>query len=299
MRFYLLLPVPALCWSPFPSQQGVLWIHEDCIHRFKGHFSVETSALGDTVAHSGGREQLQPCAHEVRRANSTREAALHYYSDWAAYAQSTRPAGYGHMSSDWVVPAAPKSTGPIPGMSSAYLFNGLEDSGGEVGTASYILQPVLSYGKSGCIVDPLQFFQWHLTSFHVTKSGRAYCGARLHVEEGELVRGTMHLGEDGKTWQVEATRLKSNESSTYSVQLTRKADAAYVTLETMINYGCDAFPASGSVTFSRNDLRDTSGGKVSPEWQKKILHTECGQRVELGSDGLVTIAWDANTTLLV
>lgn len=244
-------------------------------------------------------EAVPPCPHAPRRLNSTAArraglAANGYYSDWAAYAQTTHPDGFGYMASDWSVPKAPSSTGPVPGMSSSYLFNGLENSGGRVGTATFILQPVLSYGKSGCVVNPLNFFQWHLISFLVTNAGRAYCGARLSVQEGEQVRGVMRLGEDGQTWTVESMRLSNNQTSTYSIRMNQsKADTAYLTLETMINYSCKAFPASGSVTFARNLLADASGRSLEPTWAKKILHTECSQRVSFGADGSVTIAWDA------
>merc|ERR1712107_544574 len=139
---------------------------------------------------------LPPCPHGLRWLNTPNESAVkqlpliaagvedqtpNYYSDWVAYVQHTHNDGFGRMSSEWTVPSPPQSTGPVPGMSSVYFFNGLEDSGGTPGTATFILQPVLSYGKSGCIIDPLLFFQWHFTSFHVTNAGRAYCGARLAV----------------------------------------------------------------------------------------------------------------------
>merc|ERR1712232_35169 len=101
-------------------------------------------------------------------------------------------------------------------MSSAYFFNGLEDGAGVHGKATYVLQPVLTYGKSGCIIDPVNFFQWHFVSFSVTGAGRAYCGKRLSVKEGESIRGIMKLEEDGKTWTTSSIRLNSNETSTQS-----------------------------------------------------------------------------------
>jgi len=290
-------------WLPFPTPSGAILVHRDCIHHVEHDFHVEAgSGGGDVLSHGPHLEALPPCPHAPKRLNVTtvrhsgeKAASAGYYSDWAAYTQSTHPAGLGFMSSDWIVPAAPKSSGPVPGMSSSYLFNGLENSGGKAGTATVILQPVLSYGKSGCVIDPLNFFQWHLISFLVTNSGRAYCGARLSVQEGEPLRGVMRLGEDGQTWTVESTRLSNNQTSTYTARLGDfKADTAYLTLETMINYSCEAFPASGSVTFSKNLLADTAGQSVRPEWVEKILHTECRQRVHVDAGGDVTIAWDAD-----
>lgn len=65
---------------------------------------------------------------------------------------------------------------------------GLEDGGGHSGEASLILQPVLSYGKSGCVLNPLHFADWWLTSFYVSGSGRAHCGKNVGpLDQGERV----------------------------------------------------------------------------------------------------------------
>mmetsp|Transcript_92050 Transcript_92050/g.204288 ORF Transcript_92050/g.204288 Transcript_92050/m.204288 type:complete len:335 (-) Transcript_92050:112-1116(-) len=290
-------------WLSFPSPSGVVRIHRDCVHHVEGVFHVANSAAGDTLSAESpsgegvtATKVLSPCPHLPRRLNASAQITpqrLGYYSDWAAYAQSTHMEGFGLMSSEWTVPAAPASTGPIPGMSSAYLFNGLENSGGHSGTATFIMQPVLSYGKSGCILNPINFFQWHFISFLVTDAGRAYCGSRLSVEEGEQLRGSMRLGTDGRRWTIEAKRLKTNQTSTYSTDLGgKKANAAYATLETMVNYNCKAFPASGSTTFGKNVLADMAGRDVNTEWVKKVPHTECGQRVDVDESGNVKIAWN-------
>lgn len=200
------------------------------------------------------------------------------------------------MSSDWVVPAAPKSTGPVPGMSSVYFFNGLEDGGGVHGKASYVLQPVLTYGKSGCIIDPLEFFQWHFVSFSVTAAGRAYCGKRLSVKEGDKIRGIMQLENDKKTWTTSSIRLRDNQTSTQSTDLGEsQPNAAYVVLETMVNYNCNTFPAGGKLTFDTNVLKDRTGGSIRPSWKQLLRHTECSQRVDIASDGSVTISWEPKT----
>jgi len=294
-------------WAPFPSAHGLLWVHRGCIHQAGEHFHVgparlEGALASPTVTLASSGEQLAhpPCPHAARWENATSSPGHPaYYSDWAAYAQATHaPDGFGYMSSDWEVPAAPKSSGPVPGMSSAYVFNGLEDGSGKHGAASFILQPVLSYGKSGCVLDPLNFFSWHFTSFYVTQAGRAYCGRRLQVEEGEVLRGVMRL--QGTTWTVESVRLKNNETSSYSVDLGGKvADAAYLTLESMINYGCNNFPASGSVTFSSNVLKDVHGNTVTPSWTRMLRHTECNERVEVSDGGSVTLSWDTSASLVV
>ena len=109
---------------------------------------------------------------------------LGYYSDWSVYAKAVELKDhFSFLTSKWIVPETPKSTGPA-GMSSVYYFNGLEDGSGTHGNASFILQPVLQYGKSGCVIDPLLWHQWHLSAYLVDGDGRAHCGPRLKVETG-------------------------------------------------------------------------------------------------------------------
>ena len=83
----------------------------------------------------------------------------------------------------------PESKGPA-GLSSTYIFNGLEDGGGHHGSATLILQPVLQYGKSGCLVNPALWHSWHLGAYLVDGSGRAHCGPHIAVSTGQTVVGT-------------------------------------------------------------------------------------------------------------
>ena len=80
----------------------------------------------------------------------------------------------------------------------------LEDGSGHHGDASFILQPVLQYGKSGCVLDPLKWHSWHFIAFLVDGSGRAHCGSTLQVEEGETLVGNMTLQNTAaeQTWEV-------------------------------------------------------------------------------------------------
>jgi len=214
-------------WWPMPN--GMM-VHESCIHPWE-------------EAHL---ERLhEPCEFEPYPiANTTGERGNKgYYSGWSVYAQTTHSAGFGNLSSAWNVPAKPTSRGPAPPLisSSIYLFNGLEDGGGVSGAASLILQPVLQYGKSGCVHNPLMYDDWYLTSYLVTGSGRAYCGDTLGpLREGEEVVGTMWLTDTiDETWTVESVVPSTGDISTKSASLGegKTLDAAYLTLETMVIYG--------------------------------------------------------------
>ena len=47
-----------------------------------------------------------------------------------------------------------------------YPVSLFQDGGGVSGAASLILQPVLQYGKSGCVHNPLMYDDWYLLSRH-------------------------------------------------------------------------------------------------------------------------------------
>jgi len=195
------------------------------------------------------------------------------------------------MSSQWTVPANPAKRGPA-GLSSIYIFNGLEDGGGQHGNATLILQPVLQFGKSGCVKDPLLWGEWHLSAYHVSGAGRAYCGSVLRVKEGDVVVGTMSMSA-GNKWKITANKVGSTDISSIDATLSVKLDAAYCTLEAMIVYNCGVYPHSNGTTFSNNQLKDTSGATVTPSWTPMVRHSECGQHVTTGNSGDVTLHYDA------
>ncbi|KAK3243742.1 hypothetical protein CYMTET_39531 [Cymbomonas tetramitiformis] len=194
------------------------------------------------------------------------------------------------MSSTWVVPPKPESRGPA-GLSSVYFFNGLEDGSGVSQAASLILQPVLQFGKSGCLNDPLLWGEWHFTAYMVLGNGRAYCGKRLAVKPGETLEGGMVAGSSGE-WTVTARRVASGQTSSYTANLDmptgRKIDAAYATLEGMIIYNCKTYPSNNGTTFTNNVIKDGNGNLVNfkrTAWTPVVKHSECGQAVIRTMDG--------------
>lgn len=149
------------------------------------------------------------------------------------------------------------------------------------------------YGKSGCVLDPLEWQQWHWTSYLVSSSGRAHCGPSLKVSEGEVLVGNMSRTDAGNTnarqqnWELTALRVSTGQISRLSTQLSlpegAKVDTAYVTLEAMILYNCDAYPATLGTRFTENELIDGAGqaialgGSSRSSWLPKLRHDECGQ----------------------
>ena len=118
-------------WLAMPD--GKLY-HKSCIHYHDDEFQVESVDEGSLV----NGELFEACPYETRE-QEVQDENVSYYSDWAVYAQMAEKRRlFSEMSSVWEVPENPKTTGPA-GTSSIYLFNGLEDGGGEHGAASLIL----------------------------------------------------------------------------------------------------------------------------------------------------------------
>ena len=295
-------------WLPMP---GGIEIHESCIHRHHGTFSVAPATDGtNTMIVTDEHDadvRYPPCEHKPRprsrrRGHPGTERLNHhlhddglgpdqnygYYSDWSVYAQSTIDDArqFGSFSAEFIVPEEPTSRGPL-GLSSVYFFPGLEDGGGHHGNASLILQPVLQFGKSGCVIDPVEWGSWHYMSYLVTGDGRAHCGEKLSVSTGDALRGEMIQDPTSGKWTVNSVVLATNKTSTYTTALTGspKIDAAYITMEGMIIYGCDAYPPGGSVNFTSLSATDALSSAATLSWTKEIRHSECGQDVNASDDG--------------
>mmetsp|Transcript_38841 Transcript_38841/g.101589 ORF Transcript_38841/g.101589 Transcript_38841/m.101589 type:complete len:276 (-) Transcript_38841:237-1064(-) len=255
---------------------------EQCIHRLEEHHTVITTEAGDTLVNTrtGERVELPLCDSK---------ANVGYYSSWIVDTVSLHPS-IGMMATNWTVPTAPESRGPVPGMSSVYLFNGLED-GTNHHDSTFILQPVLSYGKSGCILNPLA--GWRFTAFYVTGSGRAYCGKVIEVEEGDTLQGRMT--KSGDSWTIEADAGAKGVSS-HTVSGGLAVTAAYITIEGMVIYNCKALPKDDLV-FSANVLSDIQGKALEPKWQTEIRHGECKPAVSVQGDD-VTVSWGAQDVVV-
>ena len=162
------------------------------------------------------------------------------------------------------------------------------------------MQPVLQYGKSGCLNNPLLWHEWHMTSYFVTGAGRAYCGKRLAVKTGQTVVGNMT--KDGDSWTVvSAVEGEGDAISTYTVSPSAISNApttAYLTLEGMLVYSCNTFPSSGAIRFFDNIVGSgQQKERVNSGWQAKIRHSECQQNVKIDGDGGVTVVWNNASTV--
>lgn len=260
---------------------------EECIHRFdEEHSVVSKGKEGDVVINrrTGEQRVLPPC-HLKAALEVQSNSSVGYYSSWIVDTVSVHQS-IGYMATNWTVPKAPQSRGPT-GLSSMYLFNGLEDGGGVRGASTFILQPVLSHGKSGCVLNP--FAGWEFTSFQVTGAGRAYCGRHFSVKEGDMLQGIMQLKE-GNTWDIISDAGRRGKSvHTAVLQDSQKIDSAYLTLEGMIVYNCKSLPDTG-VDFIANELADKDGKALTPKWRTDVRHNECQPTTEIKGD-TVSMKW--------
>ena len=142
-----------------------------------------------------------------------------------------------------------------------------------------IMQPVLQYGKSGCILDPLDWSSWHWTSYLVSGSGRAHCGPHFKVDEGEVLVGNMTRTDSGsaeasaQSWVVTALRTKTSEASTLSTQLSLPAGAKVD--GKLVEKGVRAYlrKVSDPASINRKELRSALEAKLGvdlAEWKDTI-----------------------------
>lgn len=294
----LLHAAPASASDDYVAMPDGFSYHGSCVHRH-GRFAFERLPGGRTRVVEDGHDEgevFDACTFD--RVPTTSVSSPDYYSDWSVYAQSAGPA-YNYMTSTWQVPPAPKSRGPL-GLSSVYLFNGLEDGAGHHGNASLILQPVLLFGKSGCLLNPASWGEWHVGSYLVDGNGRAHCGEHFQVKPNQTVVGTMAKAPGSNTWTVSTTVVgvgQENQTSTYTGSLgDKQIDAAYLTLEGMVIYNCATYPPSNGVTFKDVKLGTSSGGVAQKNsWTSMVRHSECGQQVKVESDDgkAVSLLWNA------
>lgn len=284
-------------WLPMPDGR---WYHRSCVHHHADGFELTRTKDEVTVREKGlPVAVLPPCPFTARSASQPRSAteAPLYYSDWSVYAQHVEASKqFSGMTSVWAVPPKPKNRGPA-GLSAVYFFNGLEDGGGQHGNATLILQPVLQHGRSGCLIDPLAWADWHLGAYLVDGNGRAHCGRNFKVNPGDSVLGNMTQTDVAtNTWLVQA-QVMGGTTSSYSASLgvDKIMNAAYITLEGMVIYNCGAYPPGNGTTFSANSLVDGSGAHVaSPLWVPMLRHQDCAQSVRTAGNGDVTLIYDAS-----
>ncbi len=167
-------------------------------------------------------------------------------------------------------------------------------------------------------------------------AGRAKCGTVLRVEEGDEVLdgGGGGGGDDDdndddeplhrsasasppRSAAVTPSQIQGNmtavgggvwnisvhsalQSASLEVSPPAPVTNAFLTIETIVNYNCQLFPAppSTQLLFSAVTLRDDAGRDVPLHWQPEVKHHECDQDVAV-LDGGRQVALMYNSSLPV
>ncbi len=107
----------------------------------------------------------------------------------------------------------------------------------------------------------------------------------------------MTAAGDGRSWNV-SVRTPQHVASLLADPPAAVTNA-FLTIETLVNYNCQLFPAlpSSQVLFHSLLLRDTDGASVPLLWQPELKHRECQQDVAV-LDGGTRVALLYNSSLL-
>jgi len=166
------------------------------------------------------------------------------------------------------------------------------------------LQPILQWGKSGCLRNPEDWEAWNVISY-LTSGGRFHCGGRVPAKAGHRVVTKIKESETVRgDWEVEASTEEKHKElrSRYTLRLPKKdeIDAAYINIELLRLYSCKTYPGTPNghgVKFEHNRLKfgnftevpDIAGG-----WVTHVPNKYCNQGVRIGAfSGDVELYWDA------
>lgn len=231
-------------WSEMPDGK---FYHNSCIHNHGTEFHADRSNEGTHVVTENGSEWMADCEHKP----FTKPVDTGFGKPFSGLSISTEqssPEGrYAEFKSEWVVPPNPKDDGP-GNVTTIFLFNSLEDGGSKYTDSTVKLQPVLQWGQSACLKDPITAEAWNIITY-LTAGGRVHCGARVSAVAGHTVVGLMKESEiKAGDWEVVAHTIESEKKvkSRYSLRLPKAdvVDAAYIGIELEKLYTCNSYPAT-------------------------------------------------------
>ncbi len=99
------------------------------------------------------------------------------------------------------------------------------------------------------------------------------------------IQGNMTAVGDGRSWNI-SVRTPQHFASLLA-DPPAPVTNAFLTIETLVNYNCQLFPAapSSQVLFHSVLLRGSDGDSVPLLWQPELKHRECQQDVAVLDDG--------------
>ncbi len=193
---------------------------------------------------------------------------------WIAYALWNNATGkpVSSFKSMWQVPPPPSKS---DAGATIFLFNGIENSGANLG----ILQPVLQWGSSAAGGGSY----WSVASWYVTSGGQAFHTNLVRVNEGDTLIGVMSLtGQSGGSFSY-TSEFQGIANTQLPVQNIAQLTLCDVTLEAYGINACGNYPNAPLTQFTEINIR--TGSTVPPvKWGPVNRVTDCGQHAAVVSD---------------
>jgi len=253
--------------TPFGSRP------KECVHFVSEDYFVEDRESHSIVieAATGNQEQfIAPCSTPIKRGTQTPPLP----SGWAAYAYAMADKPITSYNGTWSVPADPQDEGT----QTLFLFTGLQNSYFDDADVENIIQPVLQWGPSEAGGGEY----WSLASWYVDSNDNAYYSTLTKTDAGNVITGTMVLGDD-KKWVITAVDDKA-ASTVLTIATNTSEPYAFVTLEVYTVSKCLEYP-TGSDLFYNLMFAPT----FTPTWTPET-DPGCEEAVTVSSSG-VTITF--------
>jgi hypothetical protein len=243
-------------------------LHRACVHEVPVGATVDDANL--VTRKDGTKFQIPVCPYPKTRSSASflRSSAgplrvsapvINGYVESAQY-NASGGTSFRQLYANWTVPQAPTQGGSNY---TYYTFPGLVD-------ASYILQPVLSWGNNNAYGGAYySLASWKCNSgsdCHYSTPVTVYAGDAIH---GSIVASSCTAGVSC-TWTITGTDNTTSSSSTYSVSGTDGYTLALGAAVEVYGIGsCDQFPPP-KVSYTSISLYNNSGTQVTPSWSKSV-----------------------------
>ena len=253
---------------------GVGAVHPSCVHIVEDGTVLDPTS--NSITHPDGRQEAMPphCEYAAVTSSGASHAAGDLANGWMEAGIWEANRSVGALAADYGVPDNPHT---IDNHTFIAEFPSLEHTWPN---PEYIIQPVLQWNQAGFSRE------WSI----VAEAGGAAFGGHYyqpnpqrtwtnHIIRGELA-GSECSGNHCAKWTIVATDLDTGRKSSLVIVKNTWSLAAVAggVLEAYGIKRCSDLPGSWT-KFYNVDVRDQSGGLLSPPWEKWINISACGDHL--------------------
>mmetsp|Transcript_19295 Transcript_19295/g.28736 ORF Transcript_19295/g.28736 Transcript_19295/m.28736 type:complete len:300 (+) Transcript_19295:604-1503(+) len=259
---------------------------KSCVHTLlEGEYFHEKLQSGEIVLkhieNSNYTRLLPACLFKAKKVSAQDNG-------WNVYASTYTPGGAetSFLESVWQVPTEPQTKTD----QTIFIFNALQPM--HFGSEPSIIQPVLQWGIGSAAPGSIR--AWQLACWYVPDGGHTLISSLKKVSTGDTIKGTMQLSTNSKgneVWTIIGLDETTNVETTLHLATNPNENWQALTLEAYSMESCSQYPASGSVSFTDN-VAKINGKAFSPSWKSSTPFTNCGESVNINTDGSVTLFWD-------